>query len=111
MRFDPADPGVVAIVDDLVQRAKDVSGRHEVGEETRQMLLNRLGEWDELSSDENHPLRYSSRGMKQAELEKWTVLLKPMETGMMTGHWRAAGSLREVEPEIDVVLVDDGDEA
>jgi len=109
MSFDPTDPGVVGIVDGLVQRAREVSGRYEVGEETRQMLLNRLGEWDELSSDHNRPLRYSSRGMKQAELEKWTVLLKPMETGATTGHWRAAGSLREVEPEIDVVLVDDGD--
>jgi hypothetical protein len=108
MRFETDDAGILGIVDSLARRAEHISGRHEVGEETRQMLLNRVGEWGELTSDEQHPLRYSARGMNQAQLEQWTVLLRAMEADATKGHWSAAGSLREVEPEIDVVLVDEG---
>jgi hypothetical protein len=111
MRFQPDDPGISEIVDRLVHRARSVTGRNVVGEETRQMLLNRLGEWEQLTADEAHPLRYSGRGMNQTQLDNWTVLLRSMEADATKGHWAAAGSLREVEPEIDVVLVDEGDGA
>jgi hypothetical protein len=111
MRFKAEGDGVARIVNRLAERAELVSGRTEVADETRQMLLNRTGEWNELTSDEKRPLRYSARGIKEADREKWTVLLRPMEMDAGTGHWPAAGSLREVEPEVDVVLVEDGDGA
>jgi hypothetical protein len=112
-KFVATEAGVVKIVDRLVERAELVSGRADVGADTRKMLLNRTGEWDELTSDDKSgsdkkpPLRYSSRGLKDADREKWTVLLRPMEMDAGTGRWPAAGSLREVEPEVDVVLVED----
>ena len=110
-QFDASAEGVAQVIDRVAERAGRVSGRREVADETRQMLLNRAGEWDELTSDNQRPLRYSARGLKTDERDKWTILLRPMELDGGPGHWQAAGSLREVEPEVDVVLVEDGDDA
>lgn len=109
--FDPQHPGVQGIINELAARAEEITGRADVGEETRQMLMNLVEEWQSFES-ETHPLRYSSRGIKAADRANWTILLRQMELGGTTdpsddrGRWRAAGSLREVEAEVDVVLLD-----
>jgi hypothetical protein len=110
-QFDATAEEVAQVIERVAERAGRVSGRREVADETRQMLLNRAGEWNELTSDDQRPLRYSARGLKTDERDKWTILLRPMELDGGPGHWQAAGSLREVEPEVDVVLVEDGDDA
>jgi hypothetical protein len=95
---------VEQVLEALTDRAARVSGRFDVGVETRQKLKNLVGEWDELAAG-TPPLRYSSRRLKKPE--DWTVLLRPMEFESGRGRWPAAGSLREVEPEVDVVLIDE----
>jgi hypothetical protein len=99
--FDPVDKSVVRIVDEISARAREVTGRDEVGAETEQQLRNLIAEWGHWA-DHEQPLVYSGRGGKSTD--ERLVLLKPMERTGGRGLWPVAGSLREVEGEVDVIL-------
>jgi hypothetical protein len=83
-----------------------VTGRDDVGTETEQQLRNLVAEWTHWAKHEQ-PLVYSGRGGKSTD--ERLVLLRPMERAAGRGIWPVAGSLREVESEVDVILRD-GDE-
>ncbi len=101
--FDPTNESVVRIVEEISARARAVTGRDEVGTETEQQLRNLIAEWGHWAAHEQ-PLVYSGRGGKATD--ERLVLLRPMERSGGRGIWPAAGSLREVEGEVDVVLRD-----
>jgi Helicase conserved C-terminal domain len=105
--FIPSEPGVQRIVDEIVERAEYVTEREDVHSETEQQLKNLVAEWGRWTSPPtDRPLVYSSRGLKATDTSK-AVLLRPMEQEGGRGAWPAAGSLREVEPELDVILLDE----
>lgn len=101
--FDPTHDSVDRIVEEICARARAVTGRDEVGAETEQQLRNLIAEWGHWAAHEQ-PLVYSGRGGK-ADDDR-LVLLRPMERSGGRGIWPVAGSLREVEGEVDVVLRD-----
>jgi hypothetical protein len=105
--FSPIDPGVQRVVEEIVQRAGFVTERDDVRLQTDQQLKNLIAEWGRWTSPPNErPLVYSGRGLKAADISK-AVLLRPMEQEGGRGIWPASGSLREVEAEIDVILLDE----
>jgi hypothetical protein len=104
-QFDPNDQSIASIVQEIVARARTVTGRDDVGIETEQQLLNLVAEWGHWAAHER-PLVYTGRGGRRDDDR--LVLLRPMERRGGRGIWPAAGSLREVEGEIDVVLRDGG---
>jgi hypothetical protein len=105
--FIPSEPGVQRIVDEIVERAASVTEREDVRLETEQQLKNLVAEWGRWTSPPTErPLVYSGRGLKAIDTSK-AVLLRPMEQEGGRGVWPAAGSLREVEPELDVILLDE----
>ena len=98
----------------LVERARRVA-KHgdEVAEETEQQLQNLWFEWRD-QADFKNGLVYSRRGQdpnEQDPSKKRAVLMRPLEMDKAQGHWSVAGSLREVEAENPIVIVDysDGD--
>jgi hypothetical protein len=101
--FDPTDESVVRIIEEISARARGVTGSDEVGTETEQQLRNLVTEWGHWAAHEQ-PLVYSGRGGKATD--ERLVLLRPMERSGGRGIWPVAGSLREVEGEVDVVLRD-----
>jgi hypothetical protein len=86
----------------LIDRAREVAHHGEdVALESAQQLGRLLFEWDRYANEEKQ-LVYSSRGQNKEKTA--TVLLRRMENENSTGIWEAAGSLREVEEELDIVL-------
>jgi acyl-CoA synthetase (NDP forming) len=105
--FMPEAADVARIVSDLVNRAYQVSEREDVRTETEQQLKNLVGEWHRLTQPPGpRPLVYTGRGLKAADMSK-TVLMRPMELEVGRGAWRVANSMREVEPEIPVIVIDE----
>ena len=77
-----------------------------MAEELRKQIDELLFEWDQLTNDPNG-LVYSYRGQNKKETDeskKRAVLMRPMELETAMGQWKVAGSLREVEEEVSVVL-------
>ena len=77
----------------------------DIAEELRKQLENALFTWDLLGRSPQG-LVYSVRGQDKAKSK--AVLLRQMELNAAQGEWLAAGSLREVEEEIPVVLREHG---
>ncbi len=105
--FDPDRPSVDEFASFMVERARSVA-RHgdDVAEELRKQIDSLLFDWDQLTSDPIG-LVYSIAGQNKKEKDeskKRAVLLRPMELETAKGHWKASGSLREVEEEVPVVL-------
>jgi hypothetical protein len=107
--FDPSAQSVASVTAELVERAYRVTGREEVRRETDQQLKNLVSEWrHHVAPPASRPLVYSGRGLKRDDQSK-SILLQPMELELGRGMWRVAGSLREVEPELPVILIADSD--
>ena len=110
--FDRSDPRVAEIVELLRSRAYSVTGRDDVAAETELRLEQLTGEWDKWAGGENG-LVYSTLGLPRKPRKGGegrpdpAVLMRRMEQTAGRGAWPVAGSLREVEEEIDVVLMQD----
>jgi hypothetical protein len=98
---------VQSVVQDIVARSRSVTERDDVAVATELKLKNLVGEWEGLTGGDPS-LVYSGRGLKKEDRERTPVLIRPMEASAGGGIWEVSGSLREVEPEVDVVLIDDG---
>ncbi len=96
---------VEEIVAALRRRAFRVTGSDDIATETERLLDNLTDEWRGLARSENK-LVYSTRGNGRGS-SRSEVLLKPMERPVAQGVWPVAGSLRDVEEEVDVVLLQD----
>lgn len=96
---------VQQIIERVANRAGRVTESKDVQEQTRQKLKNLAAEWETLTSP-RRPVVYTGRGLKASDNTK-TVLLSHMEAAHARGRWVAAGSLREVETEVDVILMDE----
>ena len=107
--FDRAADRVDEIVGFLRDRSYRVTDDVETADETRQMLDNLTGEWHNWAH-RDETLVYSIRGLSAADRRNRstkTVLMRAMEQESGLGAWPVAGSLREVEEEIDVILLQD----
>ena len=107
--FDRTISRVDEIVDFLRERSYRVTGSQETAAETRQMLDNLTGEWHNWAQKDD-TLVYSTRGLSAADWKNEstkTVLMKAMEQTNARGSWPVAGSLREVEEEVDIILLQD----
>jgi hypothetical protein len=106
--FDPGSADLATVLADLVERAYRVTERDDVRVETEQQLRNLIGEWHQATQPPaRRPVVYTGRGLKIGN-DAVTVLMRAMESEGGRGLWRVARSLREVEPEIPVVLIDEG---
>ena len=104
-RFDEDTPLVDAIIKELAARAGRVAERDEVVPDTEVQLRSLIDQWTAAVRAEPE-LVYSSRGLGKQQDER-AVLLRPMEVESGRGIWPVAGSLREVENEVDVILLPD----
>jgi Helicase conserved C-terminal domain len=106
--LDPTTASVARIVNDIVERAGDISRREDVRKDTETQLKNLLEVWRKAESEWTQmPLVYTGRGLVKQKRDEKTILMRPMEQGSGKGLWTVAGSLREVEAEVDIVLVDE----
>ena len=103
------------IVAFLRDRAYRITGSDAVADETELLLNNLTEEWHAWARGEDG-LVYSARGRPRPSAKAKdaarspAVLLKPMERETAMGAWPVAGSLREVEEEVDIVLLQDQEE-
>ena len=103
------------IVAFLRERAYRITGSDAVADETELLLNNLAAEWHAWARGEDG-LVYSARGRPRPSAKAKdaarspAVLLKPMERETALGAWPVAGSLREVEEEVDIVLLQDQEE-
>ena len=101
--FDRAHDRVAGIVESIRARAYRITGSQDVAAETELLLDNLTNEWHTWAqADEG--LVYTARGRQTPQS---AVLVRPMEQTSGRGAWPVATSLREVEEEIDVVLIQD----
>ena len=64
-------------------------------------------------TEDKNGLVYSHRGQDKKQKDdskKKATLIRPMEKDKAKGQWAVAGSLREVEDETPIVLIDYDDE-
>jgi hypothetical protein len=103
------NPAASHIVDVLTERAFAATNRDDVRVETEMQLRNLIDSWDEWAADDDPELVYTRRGVGNPKTAPPRMnLLRSMEQRGAKGCWPAAGSLREVEPEVDVILRPDG---
>lgn len=107
-RFDSADSWVQEVTDLIAKRAGTVTGSAEVAAETREELLADLDRWSNVAQPEK--LCYSWRGLggpkaKEKHPDK-RYLLDSQENRVRGGVFVAPGSLRDVENEVHVYLLD-----
>ena len=112
--FDKTSNNVDEIVDYLSARAYKVTGDEYVAAETSTLLDNLTGEWHSWAQRGDN-LVYSRYGLppgagRANRPDAPMVLMRPMEQTAGLGEWPVATSLREVEEEIDVVLLQDAEE-
>lgn len=112
--FDPDDPYVQGFSNFLIARARRVT-RHgdDIAEELDKQLENLIFQWEQ-ATDAPSGLIYSYRGQDRRNRDpaaQKATLLRPMELDATKGRWAASGSLREVEEEVPVVLIEDPREA
>lgn len=104
--FDSKSESVVAFKNFLIERARSVARfGDDVAADLRRELDHRYETWDNLTLAE-HGLVYSWRGRGKKSDDSKAVLLRPMELDATKGEWPASGSLREVEEEAQVVLIE-----
>lgn len=113
-QFDKTSARVARIVGGLAARAYSVTGNDYVAEETSLLLNNIIGEWHTWAQ-KGDKLVYSrsglpSGGARAYQTDAPMVLMRPMEQTAGIGAWPVATSLREVEEEIDVILLQDAEE-
>lgn len=107
--FRQDNPAAARIVKFLVQRAFEATNRADVRVETELQLRNLIDAWDNWATDDDPELVYTRYGIGNPRTAPPRLnLLRSMEQRGGSGCWPVAGSLREVEPEVDVVLRDDG---
>ena len=103
--FDRTHNRVVEIIASLRERAYRVTGNEDVASETEQLLNVLTSEWHTWAR-ENDRLDYIASSWQNNQV---AVLIRAMEQSYGRGAWPVATSLREVEEEIDVVLLQDQD--
>ena len=112
-RFDRSLDRVGEIVEFISARARDATDSTSVEAETRSLLGNLTSEWHGWARADRG-LVYTSRraGTRGRNLgaSEPAVLMRPMEQASGAGLWPVATSLREVEEEVDVVLLQDGED-
>jgi hypothetical protein len=92
----------------IEQRAFDATNREDVLAETQLQLSNLIDEWDSYAADDDPQLVYTRSGFGNPKTSPTRLnLLRALEQRGGGGIWTAARSLREVEPEVDVVLRDE----
>ena len=101
--FDRNHSRVAEIVDSIRSRAYRVTGNDDVAAETELLLNNLTSEWHTWAHADKG-LIYTTRGNRDTETQ---VLLRAMEQSAGRGAWPVATSLREVEEEVNVVLLQD----
>ena len=101
--FDRTHDRVAEIVERLRARALSVTGNEDVAAETEQLLNNLTGDWHAWAHAGKR-LDYTSTRWQSRQV---SILLKAMEQQDHRGEWPVATSLREVEEEVDVVLLQD----
>ena len=101
--FDEDNPLVAAIVEALATRAGRIAERDEVKSDTEAQLRALIDEWT-ASVRAEPELVYSAQGIR-GQQDHRSVLLRHMEVEEGLGAWSVAGSLREVESEVDVILL------
>ena len=105
--FDPTDPWVKAVVELISKRAGAVTDSPDDAAETREEVLANLDRWTYVAVPDK--LCYSRRGLgpkaKELSPDK-RYLLDSQEDRAHEGVFEAPGSLREVEGEIHVYLLD-----
>jgi hypothetical protein len=107
--FRKDSPAAARIMEFLTRRAFDATNREDVRTETDMQLRNLIDDWDDWATDTDPELVYTQRGIGTGTpVPPRLNLLSRMEQRGAKGCWPAAGSLREVEPEVDVVLRDAG---
>lgn len=104
-RFDSADPWVQAIIRLIADRAGSVAGSSSVADDTRSELLADLDRWSIVAKPAS--LCYSRRGLggKAKKSPDKRYLLDSQEDRRREGVFVAPGSLREVENEVHVYLL------
>ena len=105
--FAADSPDVETIAKALAARAERISERDGTAAETAEYLRILRDEWRRLV-DGAPQVVYSPQGIGGKGASPKTVLLRRMEDVRGPGIWPVAQSLREVESEIDVVLLDEG---
>ena len=113
--FDQSLNGVQEIVASLRNRSYRVTDNENAADETGLLLKNLTDDWSIRAHTEGG-LVYSVRGVPSTGrgvkdgVRPPGILLKPMERTAAMGAWPVASSLREVEEEVDVVLLQDQEE-
>ena len=113
--FDQSLNEVQEIVASLRNRSYRVTNNENVAEETGLLIKNLTDDWS-IRAHAEGGLVYSERGVPSTGrgvkegVRPPGVLLKRMERTAATGAWPVANSLREVEEEVDVVLLQDQEE-
>jgi hypothetical protein len=106
--LDMADPWVQEVTELIARRAGAVTGSAEVAAETKEELLADLDRWSNIAQPDK--LCYSRRGLGGPKArEKYPdkrYLLDSQENRVRGGVFVAPGSLREVENEVHVYLLD-----
>jgi hypothetical protein len=106
-RFDPSNPWVQEVTNLIAKRAGAVTGSADVAAETREEVLADLDRWSNVAEPDN--LCYSRRGLgpkpKETHPDK-RYLVDSQEDRVKEGVFEAPGSLREVENEVHVYLLD-----
>lgn len=105
--FDAANPWVKAVVELIVKRAGAVTESADDAVETREEILADLDRWTNVAVPDK--LCYSRRGLRPRAKElspDKRYLLDSQEDRAQEGVFKAPGSLREVENEIHVYLLD-----
>lgn len=107
--FREGSTAATRMVDLLTRRAFEATNREDVRIETEMQLRNLIDAWDEWAAEDDPELVYTRRGLGKGKSSPTRLnLLRSMEQRGGSGHWSVAGSLREVEPEVDVVLRGEG---
>ena len=99
-RMSPSLVSITGAVDLLVDRAREIAGERTAGA-VRSQLQGLLDEWGTYAGHQD--LRYAWRGYGSPP-EANDYLLRAADNPRGVGHWPAPGSLREVEPETDVIV-------
>ena len=107
--FDKSHSEIEKIVELVRARSQSVTGNEDVSAETALLLANLTSEWQTLAQSETG-LVYSTYGLPRhhrggKKSPDPMVLVRPMQYATGRGAWPVATSLREVEEEVDVVLI------
>ena len=103
--LDRASPWLDVVIGRLADRAEEVTGEADAGQDTRGQTVQQLDSWSN-ALPEDRPFVYSTRDLAGAEGDKRDYLLGAQEAGEHHGVLTAPGSLREVESELHVYLLD-----